>query len=118
VERLRGRGIEGVSVLLTSAASSRIDPRGFEAFYPGAGHTRDNIVLWFATSRVLYGGCLIKDKSATNLGFTGDADLAAWPAAVRRVAERYPSPAVVIPGHGDPLRGDPYAHTLELLARH
>ena len=120
VDRLRKRGIEDVSVLLTSAAGSRIDPRGFEVFYPGPGHTRDNIVLWFATSRVLYGGCLIIDQKAVDLGFTADADLASWPAAVRRVSARYPAPFVVIPGHGDPygMREDPYAHTLELLARH
>jgi metallo-beta-lactamase class B len=116
VDRLRGRGIEDVSVLLAAAAGSRIDPRGFELFYPGPGHTRDNIVIWFATSKVLYGGCLIKEKTSGDLGFTADADLAAWPAAVRRVADRYPAPSVVIPGYGDPLLHDPYAHTLELLA--
>jgi metallo-beta-lactamase class B len=118
VARLRKRGIKGVSVLLEAAAKSRRDPRGFEAFYPGPGHTRDNIVLWFPAPKVLYGGCLIKDQNATDLGFTKDADLASWPEAVRSVAARYPAAREVIPGHGEPLRIDPYAHTLELLARH
>src|SRR5678815_4996083 len=31
----------------------------FRTYYPGEGHTGDNIVVWFPKSRVLCGGCLV-----------------------------------------------------------
>jgi metallo-beta-lactamase class B len=118
--RLAQRGVTaGVSVLLKAADASRVDARGFELFFPGPAHTRDNLVVWFPGPRILFGGCLIKDHDAADLGFTADADTAAWPASLRRLSARYPNPSITVPGHGEPLsHGDPYAHTLELLARH
>lgn len=32
----------------------------FETYYPGEGHTKDNIVIWFDKYKILYGGCLVK----------------------------------------------------------
>jgi glyoxylase-like metal-dependent hydrolase (beta-lactamase superfamily II) len=87
----------------------------YELFYPGAGHSVDNVVVWFPKQQLLFGGCLVKDENASSLGNVADADLAAWPLAVQRVAARYPQAHFVVPGHGD--AGDPQAlaHTLELL---
>ena len=34
------------------------------------------------------------------MGNVADADLESWGAAVRRVRERYPEAATVVPGHG------------------
>ena len=114
VAKLAHRGVKGVTTLFTAAAGEFTDPRGFEAFYPGPGHTTDNIVLGFP--KVLYGGCLIKSMEATDLGFTGDANLAAWPEAVRRVAERY-AKMIIIPGHGPVDRTfGAFQHTQDLLA--
>jgi metallo-beta-lactamase class B len=100
VAKLTARGVRGVDTLFTARAATLADPRGFEAFYPGPGHTTDNIVVAFPDAHVVFGGCLFKAIDAPNLGFTGDADRAAWPASVQRVADRYPW-ATVIPGHGD-----------------
>ena len=114
VAKLARRGLHGVTTLFTAHGGEFTDPRGFEAFYPGPGHTTDNIVLSFPT--VLYGGCLIKSMEAQDLGFTGDANLAAWPEAVRRVSERY-AEMVIIPGHGPVDRTfGAFQHTLDLLA--
>ncbi len=64
----------------------------------------------------MFGGCLVKSMAAADLGFTGDADLAAWPAAIRGVRARYSDP-VIVPGHGPvDLSGQAYQHTLDLLA--
>jgi hypothetical protein len=53
--------------------------------------------------------------SADSLGFTGDANLAAWPEAVRRVVARY-HPVLFVPGHGPVALGDaPLRHLLDLL---
>jgi glyoxylase-like metal-dependent hydrolase (beta-lactamase superfamily II) len=114
VASLEKRGVRGVTTLFTAASGAHKDGRGFEAFYPGPGHAPDNIVL--KIDEVVFGGCLIKSTAAGDLGFTGDANLAAWPAAVRRVADRY-GKTTVVPGHGPvDATGAVYEHTLKLLA--
>jgi len=80
-----------------------------EVFYPGAGHTIDNIVAWIPSDRVLFGGCLVKSTTAPDLGNVADGDLTAYPATIRRVADTY-TPQHVIPGHGT-VAGDSLAHT-------
>jgi glyoxylase-like metal-dependent hydrolase (beta-lactamase superfamily II) len=114
VAKLEKRGVRGVTTLFTAKAGAVQDARGFEAFYPGPGHTSDNIVLKFR--QALFAGCLLESVDAPDLGFTGDADLASWPGSVRRVAARYPK-VPIIPGHGPIDRaGASYQHTLDLLA--
>lgn len=115
VAKLEKLGVRGVTKLFAARDGVHADPRGFEAFFPGPGHAPDNIVL--RIEPVVFGGCLIKSTEADDLGFTGDANLAAWPAAVRRVSERY-GKTTVVPGHG-PVdeSGAAYEHTLELLRR-
>jgi metallo-beta-lactamase class B len=85
-------------------------------FFPGAGHTRDNVVVYFPTARVLFGGCFIKDSKATSLGNVADADITAWPASLDRTEAAFPQMATVIPGHG-PMDPHSLTHTRELLAQ-
>lgn len=96
-------------------SKARRDPDGFELFYPGAGHARDNIVVFFRRQRVLFGGCLVKSVTAPDLGNTADAVLDEWPKAVERVRRAYPAAGAVVPGHGA-VRGDALGHTLQLLS--
>lgn len=70
-------------------------------FYPGAGHSRDNIVIWLEKYQLLFGGCFIKAPQFPGLGYTGDADVAAWPASLRRTQQAFPQAKIVIPGHGE-----------------
>jgi len=83
-----------------------------EVFYPGEGHTLDNIVAWVPSDRVLFGGCLVKSTTAGDLGNVADANVAAYPATIRAVRRRY-APRHVIPGHGT-IEGNPLAHTTQL----
>ena len=73
-------------------------------------------MVWLPERRLLYGGCAVKAASWTALGFTGDANLERWPAALRAMAAF--DPAMVIPGHGPPGGPELLAHTLELLKDH
>lgn len=66
----------------------------------GEGHTRDNVVGYFPSENVLFGGCLIKEVDATK-GYLGDANVAEWSNTVERVKSAYPNVKIVIPGHGD-----------------
>jgi metallo-beta-lactamase class B len=85
------------------------------AWYPGPGHSRDNIVVWIAEPGILFAGCLVKSLAANSLGFIGDADLNRWPATIEAVKNRFPGATLVIPGHGEPGGIELLDHTLELL---
>ena len=113
VELARAAGKSAPDALFASGAYS--DPRGFEVFFPGAGHAPDTIVAWLPKQRVLFGGCLVKAAESTDLGFVGDADVAHWPAAIEAVRARYPEAAIVVPGHGEPSTVRALERTLELL---
>lgn len=83
-----------------------------EVFYPGAGHTIDNIVAYVPGDDVLFGGCFIKSVTAKELGNLEDAVVPAWPVSVERLMARY-RPRYVVPGHGT-ISGDSLNHTLTL----
>lgn len=89
----------------------------FQTYYPGEGHTRDNIVIWFADDRVLYGGCLIKSTEATNLGYTAEANLEHWSEAIRILKKRYGNARFIIPGHQNWASTEALNHTLSLLKK-
>ena len=76
-----------------------------ELFYPGAGHTRDNITIWHQDSGTLFGGCLLRATTDKGVGSLSDADIDAYPGALDRLAERYPKRHFTIPGHGT-IAGD------------
>jgi metallo-beta-lactamase class B len=86
-----------------------------EAFFPGAGHTRDNLTFALPEYGIVFGGCLVRTIAAPTLGNLDDAVLADWYASLRAVQTRYRSATIVVPGHGK-IGGDPVGHTLNLLA--
>jgi metallo-beta-lactamase class B len=88
---------------------------GVELFFPGAGHAPDNIVVWHAATKTLYGGCFIKALES-DIGWLHDADLAAWPSSLDHVLARYPAIENVVPGHGAPGGVELIEHTRALVA--
>ena len=90
----------------------------FEAFYPGEGHTKDNITVWLAKDKVLYGGCLVKSHVNDGLGNIADANISAWDETIKRLMEKYRKPAFVVPGHFAWSRGHKaLKHTLKILKK-
>ncbi len=87
----------------------------FETYYPGEGHTKDNIVIWFDKEKVLYGGCFVKSTESKDLGNLADANPTEWEQSVKKVLKRYPSPEYVIPGHMGWGNNTGLQHTLKLL---
>lgn len=78
-----------------------VEPYSFEVYYPGPGHTEDNIVIWFDKEKILYGGCLIKGADTENLGYLGDANRTAYHATLKNVQKRYADPRFIIISHSD-----------------
>ena len=70
-----------------------------QTYFPGEGHTKDNIVVWLPQSKVLFGGCLIKSMETNSIGYTVDANVTEWPASVTRVKNRFKNIKYLIPGH-------------------
>lgn len=90
---------------------------GFSTFYPGKGHAPDNIVAWFDAQKILYGGCFIKSTEASDLGFTGDADLPAWQGSVEKTISKFRKPRFVIPGHQSWAKRKSLQHTRKLIRK-
>lgn len=91
--------------------------RSVETFYPGAGHTVDNAVACDRRTNVVFGGCMIRAASTSDLGNTADAVIGDWGASVARVAARYPDATQVIPGHGKIGDKGLFSHTISLTQR-
>jgi metallo-beta-lactamase class B len=109
------RGEKQPEFTFTGDTTFNVDNVILQAYYPGEGHTKDNIVIWLPQSNVLFGGCFIKSLDATDIGNLADANLKAWPFSIEKVKAQFKDIKFVIPGHqgwqGDTLM---FGHTLEL----
>jgi len=83
--------------------------------YFGAGHTVDNIVVYFPNSKILFGGCLIKSLSSNGLGNIQEAVVDDWDKTVMKVREAYTETRYVIPGHGESGDISLLTHTIGLV---
>lgn len=91
----------------------------FETYYPGAGHSSDNIVVYFPKDQLLVGGCFIKSVEAEDLGNLSDANIGMWPVAAKNLLRKYPKVKTVIPGHQEIAPGKKaIKHTLKLAKKH
>lgn len=76
-------------------------------FYPGAGHSPDNLLVWLPRHRVLFGGCFLRATIEDDLGNLADADVPAWTTSIRKAeawAATLANPGervIVLPSHGE-----------------
>ncbi len=87
----------------------------FETYFPGAGHTPDNIIVYFPSERLMAGGCFIKSVEATDLGNLSDANLGMWPIAAKNLKKKYRKVKIVVPGHDKVDGKKALRHTIRLL---
>lgn len=103
--------------LLTSDTVFTAGDYSFETYYPGEGHTADNIIIWFSKERILYGGCLIKGADAENLGFLGDANVNAYETTLKNVKQKCPDPNYIIVSHSDWNNNHSLQHSIKLAKK-
>ena len=84
----------------------------------GPGHTVDTIVVWIPDDEVLFGGCLVRSASSTQLGYIQEADLKRWPRTIETLLDAYGDARWIVPGHGSPGDAELLHNTLKLLAAH
>lgn len=98
----------------TGALNLKIGGNTVENRFLGEAHSKDNIVSYVPSERVLFGGCMIKEVQA-NKGHLGDANLGDWPKTVAKVKAQYPDLKFVVPGHGKPGGMKLLDYTMELF---
>jgi len=69
-----------------------------KVFHPGPGHTRGDTVVWVPSEKVLFSGDLVEYDAAC---YTGDAQLAEWPATLDALAAL--GAEKLVPGRGPAL---------------
>lgn len=138
IDTLQKNGIKTISTPLTSQKAyiagfskplPELDPKltefnlkgsgsadfKIEVFYPGPGHTEDNITVWIPADHVLFGGCLIKAMEWDSLGYLADAFIDQWASSVQALQIRYPDAIIVVPGHGNIGNILLLQHTIDLV---
>ena len=93
---------------LTFAANGWVEPATapnfgpLKVFYPGPGHTSDNITVGIDGTDIAFGGCLIKDSKAKSLGNLGDADTEHYAASARAFGAAFPKASMIVMSHSAP----------------
>jgi metallo-beta-lactamase class B len=111
-------GEKRAEILFNKDTTFTVGPYSFETYYPGEGHTKDNIVIWFPKEKILHGGCAIKSTEATDLGYVKEANLTAWPVSLNNIKQHCRDPKFIIPGHQSWTSLKSIDHTLKLLKEH
>jgi metallo-beta-lactamase class B len=118
LEYYKQQGIKTYTTVLTDELSKKNDKKraefliakdtvfkvgqySFETYYPGQGHTLDNIVIWFKNEKILYAGCLIKGVDDETLGFLGDANVMEYASTLKNVQQKCPEPKYIIISHSN-----------------
>lgn len=118
LEYYRQQGVKTYTTVLTDELSKRNNKKraeflmakdtvftvgqfSFETYYPGQGHTADNIIIWFKKEKILYGGCLVKGVDAENLGYLGDANVTEYASTLKKVQKKCRKPTFIIIAHSD-----------------
>jgi metallo-beta-lactamase class B len=103
--------------LMTKDTVFNVGEYSFEIYYPGGGHTEDNIIAWFGKEKILYGGCLIKGAEADNLGYLGDANIANYETALKKVQNKCRNPKFIIVSHHNWTNTNSLNHSIKLAKK-
>lgn len=103
--------------LMHSDTTFTMGQYSFETYFPGHGHTEDNIVIWIGGENILYGGCIVKSSESNDLGYIGEANIESWILAIKELMKRYKNPEFIITGHQNWTNKKSLKHTLNLLKK-
>jgi metallo-beta-lactamase class B len=100
--------------LMTKDSVFHVGQYSFETYYPGEGHTADNIIIWFKKEKILFGGCLIKGADDESLGYLGDANVNEYAATLEKVQKKCPIPKFIIIAHSDWKNTNSLKHSIKM----
>jgi metallo-beta-lactamase class B len=104
-------------MLMSKDTVFQIGQYRFETYYPGEGHTADNIVIWFSKEKILYGGCLIKGVDDETLGYLGDANTETYASTLMNVKRKCRDPKYIIIAHSDWKDTGSLDHSIEMAKK-
>jgi metallo-beta-lactamase class B len=113
-ELSKERGKKRAEFLIDNDTLFTVGQYSFNTYFPGQGHTPDNIVIWFEKEKILYGGCLLKSTDDHDLGNLADANVRDYAMTIKDLQKKCKNPAFVIPGHGDWNSTASLSHTLKM----
>ena len=76
-----------------------VGDQSISSHYFGPAHTEDNIISYYGSEMILFGGCMIKAMGGAK-GNLADANVEEWSKSVEKIKTAIPDIDVVIPGHG------------------
>lgn len=97
-------------------AGSSITMGSLKVFFPGAGHARDNLMVWLPNKHILFGGCAIRSLGSKSAGNIVHGDINSWLKITQELSSQYKDAAIVVPGHGEVGGFELIKHT-ELLIK-
>lgn len=112
------RGFQSPDPVLPNDTTFTVGQEPIRCFFPGEGHTRDNIVVWLPNYQVLFGGCLVKSVAVFGMGNLADANVNAWAGSMRKLISEFGTARVVVPGHEDVSDAKALGHTLQLVTKY
>lgn len=110
-------GKKRAEFLMSQDSVFNVGGHSFETYYPGEGHTTDNIVVWFKNEKILYGGCLIKGADDESLGYLGDANIKQYETTLKNVQIKCPDPKFIIISHSDWNNINSLKHSIKLARK-
>ena len=113
-ELSKANGKKRAEFLINKDTVFTIEQYSFQTFFPGQGHSPDNIIIWFQKEKILYGGCLIKSVKDKNLGNLADANVKEYATTIKNVQRKCAKPVFIITGHGDWKSINSLQHTLTM----
>lgn len=113
-ELSRKNGMKRAEFLIENDTVFTVGGYSFETYYPGPGHSPDNIIFWFSKERIIYGACLIKSFEDEDLGYLGDANTKEYSRTIQRVQQKCKQPRWVIVGHGNWSQVSSLEHTRKM----
>lgn len=116
-ELCKERGEEQAENTFENDTTFVIGGKRILTFFPGAGHSPDNIVVLLNDENILFGGCFIKSYKAQSLGYTGDANISSWHKGIKNINGQFKWVDVVIPGHGPWKKTKSIKQTKKLLSK-
>ena len=101
IEIAKAKNIPSPTHGFKDSTTLKLNEKIILCYFLGPAHTKDNIVTWIPSEKILFGSCMIKEVEAKDLGYTDDGDVKAYPATLKKVMAKFPDAKFVIPGHGD-----------------
>ncbi len=85
-------------------------------WFPGPGHTEDNLSVYFPAKKMLFGGCLVKSMESKGPGNTRDAVMDKWVESLQNLKNKFADAEMVIPGHGRPGGMELIDHSMKIIS--